>query len=305
MKIYINIIFIFLINFFTALEGYGIPGVNLGIASILDGGPIRPSPGFYFFQYAHYYYANKFTDCKGLQLKGVDHPHFNYLSGVTELVYQTEDDFIFNAAGGLSLVIPYILYSHIDKNKLGIKDKGAGLSNIEIGGYLQWKPIIYKDRPLFVHRLEVDFIPKLKNKDLINVIYPAANFNRIENYWAATFYITQKLALSWRLNYLKCFKDKKTQIKIGDVFYANYSLVYETIKNLWLGINGYYLQQLQNNKSFDQIIPNTKERVVGLGPGAAYFFSKYFVFFAHLYFESNVRNRPKGISFATNIVLHF
>ncbi|MDR3647287.1 MAG: transporter [Candidatus Babeliales bacterium] len=298
-------IFYSLLFCMSQISGYGLPSLNLGNTNFLDGGPIRPSPGFYFFQYFDSYYSNKFTDNNGNKLKGLNKPHFNYFAGATQLVYQTKDDFFLRAAGGVSFIVPYCISTHINKNDLGIIDRGKGLGNIQIGGYLQWKPININNRPLFVHRLEVDFMIPQNTKELKNIIYPAATFFYIDIYWAATLYLTEKLALSWRINYLNTFKDKINDQKIGNAIYTNYSLAYQTTEKLWLGINGYYLEQLQNNKFLGKVTPETKERTLGIGPGGVYFFSQDFVLFGHLYFESLTRNRPQGAKLAANIVIHF
>lgn len=301
-----NILFFYIFIFQVPnLFGYNLPGMNLGISNMLDGGPIRPSPGFYFFQYLHYYYSNKFVDNCGNKIKGIKNPCFNYLSGASQLVYQTDDDFLLNCAGGLSFVLPYTMTSHINKNEDGLIDKSTGLGNFEIGTYLQSKPFYYHNRPIFVNRIEIDFIIPKKRKEEHLVIYPATHFFYIDTNWSATFYLKENLALSWRLNYLINFKDKINDKLIGNAFYTNYSLSYNATKNLWIGINGYYLQQLQNDKIEGKIIKDSKERVLGIGPGAVYFFSKDLVAFAHLYFESLVKNRPQGISFAANIAIHF
>ena len=76
----------------------------------------------------------------------------------------------------------------------------------------------------------------------------------------------------------------------------NFDLTYRIEPMKWyIGINGYYLQQLQNNKVQGVEVPNSKERVVGIGPGVLTLPREDLFIFGNLYFEFNVRNRPKGV----------
>src|SRR4030095_4565773 len=70
------------------ISAYGLPGVNLGFTNILDGGPVRPNPGFYWQQYLQYYTTQRFLNNEGEPLLGLPSPRFRTLNTITQFVYQ-------------------------------------------------------------------------------------------------------------------------------------------------------------------------------------------------------------------------
>jgi hypothetical protein len=288
------------------IGGYGLPAVNLGYTNILDGGPIRPYPGVYWQQYNIYYHTNKFLNAEGTLLGGIKSPTFNDWSTVTQLIYQFKNKLFFGGMPGFSFVLPVTLYSAIGCNRLGVTDAGGGVGDVSFGVYTQWPAVMHKDRPLFIHRLAVDAtFPTGTNRLPKRQINPGEAFYSLSPGWSATLYATTRLGFSWRLNYLWNSKNKKIDFKAGDAVFFNYSVEY-AIKPAWyVALVGYCLQQLSDNKALGFKVPDSKERVFGMGPGSAYFFSKDLVFFGYLYGEFGVRNRPQGISFVLRLVNHF
>lgn len=286
--------------------GYELPGINLGFTNILDGGPVRPYPGVYWLQYSQYYHAHKFTNSEGTLLGAVPSPYVNVWTTICQFVYQLDKKLFFEGMPGISVTLPIVLYSRVQHNNLGFSDSGSGLGNLNFGIYSQWGAVMYKDRPLFIHRLEFDVnFPSGKNREPKKTVNPSSNFFFCGPHWAGTIFATPRLALSWRMYYLWNAKNKKTQVKAGDAYFCNYSLEYELFPNFYMAFVGYYLQQLSNNRACGVTVPNSRERVFGVGPGAAYFCSPELIFFGYLYKEVGARNRPEGISFILRFVKHF
>ena len=286
--------------------GYGLPTVNLGFTNILDGGPVRPNPGFYFQNYSIYYHTKTFLNFEGKPLIGLDGAAFNDWSYVFQFIYQFDRTLNLNGMPGFSVVLPFTFYSAIKPNALKIRDSGGGPGNLSFGPYMQWSAVFWKDRPFFIHRLSLDFItPSLRNKSPEKQINPGEAFFSLNVSWSGTLYATTKLAFSWRLNYLWSAKSRKINFKAGDAVFFDYSMEYELIPHLWTAVCGYYLQQISDNKINGFKVPHTRERVFGLGPGAAYFFSQDLVFFSYFYTEFKAINRPQGVSFVLRLIKHF
>jgi hypothetical protein len=299
--------FTFIFFFFPLiLSGYGLPSLNLGFTNILDGGPVRPNPGFYLQNYSIYYHAKNFLNAFGKPLVGLDGVAFNDWSYVLQFIYQF--DRIMNLKGmpGISVVLPFTFYSAIKPNALKIRDAGGGPGSLSFGPYIQWEAVFWNERPFFIHRLSLDFImPSLRNKSPKKIINPGEAFFSICPSWSGTLYAMRRLAFSWRLNYLWNSKSKKIDFKAGDAVFVDYSMEYELIPHLWTAISGYYLQQISDNKLNGLKASQTRERVFGLGPGAAYFFSQDLIFFGYFYKEFKAINRPEGVSFVLRLVKHF
>lgn len=295
--------------FFLSLKvnGYGLPSVNLGYSSFLDGGPLRPRPGWYFQEFFINYYSNKFVGPEGKRLPGISNPDFNDISIITAIIYQFDVRFL-EALPGISVSLPMTLSSKISRNELGITDSDEGIGDLVVGTFLQWSPAEYRENPRLVQRIELDVkFPTGKNKEPKISINPGKNTYCLNPYWAATFYVTQDWAFSWRLYYLWCATNHKTCLKAGDTFHMIATTEYEIKPNLWIGINSYFLHQLKNNRLHGVEVPHSKEQVLGIGPGFLYSINKQYdlVFFGNLYFETLVKNRPQGVTAVLRFFKYF
>lgn len=283
---------------------YDLPYVNLGLSSFLDGGPLRPTPGWYWTQTTQYYHADKFVNSKGKPLGGVCTPNFKSWVAISQLIYQSSYK-ILKGNVGIDGVLPIVLTSNLKRNRVNITNSGNGFGDLVLGLYLQWDPIKHNNRPVFIHRLEFDIsFPTGKYKKC--TINPGNGFLFIDPYWAGTLFLTKRLATSWRLHYLWSSRDKKTNIKAGDAIHLNYTVEYELISDkVWIGINGYYLKQIQDSKINNLNIPKSREQVFAIGAGALYLKPNDIYFFVNIYFESKVRNRPQGKSLVLRFIKHF
>jgi hypothetical protein len=281
------------------LQAYELPYVNLGLDSFLSGGPVRPKPGWYVEQYLEYYDAHKFVDACGGLLGGVPSPRFKVWVGITELIYEPNWD-VLGGKFGFDSYIPYFFSSTVSKNTLDIHDSGRGFGDLGLGMYIQWNPIMFRGRPILQNRLEFfASFPTGKVFGSVNTLNPGNNLFFIDPYWSATLFLADKWTLSWYLFYLICGKNRTTHRKPGHTMHTNYSLAYEPIQNLYIGINGYFLQQLQDTSLCGKKIPSSKERIFGIGPGGLYQFPHDMYLFIHFYVERFARNRTEGVSFIT------
>lgn len=283
--------------------GYGQPAVNLGASNFLDGGPLRPKPGWYFGACSKYYYANRFLDREGKPLTG-ESLSYNNLSITPGVAYQTNRDSFMKGKWGASAALPLLAMSRLGPNSLGLKDSGAGFGDLIAGLFLQWGTVMRKTgKPFFVNRIEFDaFFPT--GKYHTNEHSPGSGLFSIDPYWAATFYFTHHWAISWRLHYLWSSQDKK-RFQPGQAVHGNFDMEYEMVKHLWVGVAGYFFEQISNSKLGQRELPDTCERVVAVGPGALYAFSHDLYFASSLFFETSVRNRPLGTSFIARFLMHF
>jgi hypothetical protein len=292
-----------LMIFSTHLFGYHLPELNLGLTNFLDGGPIRPAPGWYWSQYMQYYHTQEFLDGQGNLLGDVLSPEYNGFGFFTDLAYQHA----FNGFEiGVDMTFGFVLVSDITCNTLGFTSSGGGLIDFSPNIYLQFDPIFHNERPIFVHRLSFGVtFPTGKNKLPCKTINPGNRHYYLDPYWAATLYCTRDFSLSWRIYYVWSAKNYITNIQAGDATLLNFSAGYQFTQRLYAGLNGYFVQQFHDDKLAGVKVPNSRERVLGLGPGMVYFADKEWFFFFHFYAEGDVRNRPKGINIALSFIKHF
>jgi hypothetical protein len=295
-----------LIFFVNQIHGYGLPPLSLGFSSFLDGGPLRLRPGWYWQQYNQYLHFDRFLDANGCDLAN-QRISLDDIATITQGVYQT-DHKILGGNLGFDAALSLDLYLHVGHNNLGIKSSGSGFGSLYLGMFLQREPISISNKFTYVDRFEMNVIlPIGKNKEPIKNVNPAAAFAYINPYWAATLYVTEKWAFSWRISYLWLATNYKSCVKPGDAIFMHYTTEYWALKNLWIGINGYFLHQLKNDKLRGITVPNSKEKVIGIGPGFLwYIFGNIdFVLFGNLYFETHARNRPQGINLIVRLFKYF
>lgn len=305
-KITIYAFFLFAVYSCTS-HGYTLPGLGLGVSSFLDGGPLRQVPGWYWQTYFQIYHSNKFLDVNGDPLLGIVNPNLNVVSVALQFIYLSKIRFL-GGNLGVDFTLPLRLHGGINRNVPLFTSSGGGLGDFSAGVYIQWNPIMHGERPIFVHRLEfVSVFPTGKNKLLEKTVNPGNKIFYCDPYWAATAYFTPRFTASWRLHYLWCGTNHKTHIQPGQAIHFNYAIDYAVTEQLILGIAGYYLRQVTPSTLFGIKIPDSKERVFAIGPGALWAFArKYtFVLVANLYFEMDVRNRPQGIRGVLRVLKHF
>jgi hypothetical protein len=300
--------FLFALCIVPRMYAYTLPTLGLGSSSFLDGGPLRQIPGWYWQTYSQFYTTHRFLDNQGELLFGIPSPRLNAWTNALQFIYLSQKDFLGLGNWGFDITIPAVFYSHIEKNDLGITNSGSGFGDLILGMFAQAEAIMRGEDPLYVQRLEFAIsFPTGKNKRPFKNINPGNGVYFIDPYWAATLYFTPRFSASWRVHYLWVSHNHRLHIKAGDAIHGTYALEYAITPDLYLGINGYFLQQIGNNKFEGVIIPDSKERVFAIGVGGLYSIERRFAFvvIANLYFETAVRNRTQGIKAFLRVLKHF
>jgi anthranilate 1,2-dioxygenase (deaminating, decarboxylating) large subunit len=291
---------------------YDLPSVNLGFTSFLDGGP-PAGPGLYLSQYLQYWTSDKFTDQNGDRLlpSQADEDLDVWIS-LTQLIYQSDQALLLGGKWGLNVIVP-VVGIDLDVNIPFLEDNGSGLGDLLVGPFLQWDPIMGANGPIFMHRFELAFILPTGKYDDDKELNPGSNFVSFNPYWAGTLFLTPQWTVSTRIHYLYNFKNDDpnrafsgaNDTQAGQAVHANFSTAYEIIHSLRLGINGYYLKQFTDLEVDGDSIRDTREQVLGIGPGLLWSISKDAFLFFNVYFETMAENRPEGERYNLRFVYHF
>ena len=137
-------------------QAYDLPVVNLGLTSFLDGAP-PAGPGFYFAEYLEFYHAGKFAGRHGGDAFAPAEPKVDVYVSASQLIYQSKQPVLLGGKWGLDLILPVVNFD-LQPNGSPLTDNGGGIGDILVGPYLQWDPLMGKNGPIFLHRIELQCI---------------------------------------------------------------------------------------------------------------------------------------------------
>lgn len=268
-----------------------LPAVNLGETNFEDafGGP-----GWFLQEFPVAYVASKLKDSNGSAIPGSN--RVTTYSTTTHVAFASKKRVL---GGWLSGEVLQPLVDLDVQLANGTSSRVRGLADMTIGAGLQWAPKKI-GAGVFVHRVILDVdLPtgKYNDRQPVNI---GNHFVAVNPYYALT-YESKKLEFSTRLHYLWNSTNNDPfvgfgirNMQPGQAFHVNYATSYELWKNVRLGFNGYWLQQLTDHQINGSDVRNSRERTVGLGPGIQ-LGSGPIWFRLNGYVETDVRNRPSGI----------
>jgi hypothetical protein len=304
------------LGFAHATPAYELPAVNLGFTSFLDGAP-PAGPGWYFQQYVQLYRDGRLKDADGDGVRlptprGLESAKADVNASLTQVVYQSDQPLLGGGKWGVNLMIPYADFD-LDPGDNFALSTNNGLGDLLLGPFLQWDPVMGSNGPRFVQRVELQLIFPTGSYDSDDALNAGSNFFSFNPYWAATAFLTPEWTASWRLHYLWNAKNEDPWVafqaddtQAGQAIHLNFATAYEVLpKRLRLGVNGYYLKQITESKVDGDKLSDSKEQVLGIGPGLVYHFSPHDHLFFNAYWETAAENRPEGSRFNLRYVHHF
>jgi hypothetical protein len=268
-----------------------LPVVNLGETNFEDG---FGAPGWLLEEFPESSVADTLRDGTGKTVPGSNRVT---VDSTTSHIAFVSHKRLLGAWLAAEALVPLV---DVDVQLKAADTRVRGVGDLTVGSGLQWQPRKI-GKAIFVQRVVIDVgVPTGK--------YSAARPENIGNhfvvvnpYYAFTYEPNGKVEVSVRVHYLwnsinhdpfVGFGIKDMQA--GQAFHANYAVSYQVLENVRLGFNGYWLQQLTDDKINGASFANSKERTVGLGPGIQ-LGGRGLWFRLNGYMETSVRNRPSGI----------
>lgn len=280
-----------------------LPPVNLGDTNFQDA---IAYPGWLAEELFTYYHANQFYDYRGKERPGSN--QVTVMSAVTHLAWISNFK-LFGGFYGAEVLVPL---AQLDfKTEFGPKDQDRGLGDVSASPFfIQWPEYKLFGMPYFQR---LDFLFKLPTGDYSrhSAVNVGSNVYSFNPYYAFTLVPTGRLEFSSRLYYLwnsendePFFKLRANNSQPGQAVHANAAASYEVLKNLRLGVAGYALLQITDDKLDGDDQVHSKERVFGIGPGLKYKIDTWSMY-VNSYYEFGAENRPEGVKFAFRIAKVF
>ena len=288
-------------------RAYDLPSVNLGFTSFLDGGP-PAGPGVYFTEYLQWYTSDRFTD-QGGHKTPLPIDRLQAWVSLNQLIYQSNKSVLLGGKWGLDLIQPLVAFDARPQGTTSLTESGPG--DLLVGPFIQWDPIMGEKGPVFMHRIEFQMLLPTGRYDPNALLNAGSNFFSIDPYWAGTWFMLPQWTTSWRVHYL--WNDVNhnpsggfSTTQAGQAVHLNFASEYELVpKHVRVGVDGYYLKQFTDMKADGDNVPDTREQVVGVGPGLVWHVSQNDHLFANVYFELGAENRPEGQRYNLRWVHHF
>jgi len=284
-------------------------GGNLGYTSFMDGFGM---PGFYSDQYLYFTHADSFRDAGGDKLPG--HNQMHNLMIMPNFKYIFAEPTVFGAWPGVDISVPILLDLKVDTER--VSENETNIGDVFLGFMLQFPEKKVWGRFPFYQRMEI--LTKFPtghygSNDYVNA---GNNAYAINPYYACTMFLNRNVEVSVRLFYKwtstnddpppipspEWDREKDPQnpifaddIQEGEAVWANYAVSYGVTDRLRLGVNGYGLQMISNHKIDGHEIPDSKEKVFAIGPGAMYISrDRKDIWYLNGYHEAYVENRAKN-----------
>lgn len=283
-------------------------GINLGSTSFYDGftGP----PGLSHLVYLRYDQASSFRDSNGHENRQFDDPTLSVATLLNQFSYYSPQAIWKSAHLGWNLIVPIVSLDG-DFGDAGpkLKDNGVGLGDIITGPQVVFDPLVDEHgRPVLANRIALEVILPTGKYDKHRDLNQGSNFYSFNPYWASTWLPAPRWELSWRLYYLYNFKNRDPASSSAQIFegglvrdtqagqaaWANFSASYELIPNLSVGISGYYFKQLEDDQVNGRRLTDSREKVLGIGPGLFWKISAAEGFWLNTYHEVSAENRAKN-----------
>jgi hypothetical protein len=300
-------IFISAISSYVYAQAPALPSTNLGLANVYDG--VAGKPGFLYQGYAQLYQTSRIHnangDNTGSSLK------VNSLLSLHQFIYLAPIK-VWGGSLGFTVLVPVVKITATNIAGPAPTVNPDALGDLVQGTAIQWNDKKLFGRP-FWHRTEADVNIPVGSYNSGYAINASAHLWALSVYHAFTMFLSKKVTISSRNQFNYAFHIIGKPDKPGAYYNGNYSIDVSLMKNLKMEAAAYFLAQLvedsyNGNHNYYQTmyqLTTTKERVLGFGPGLAYFLPGGILFEGKVFFETAAKNTTQGVRPTLRIAIPF
>jgi hypothetical protein len=310
---------------FTAAHAQSLPdtiappkALNLGSTSFFDGFG-RTDEGVSLLEYGRYEDINRITDVNGHNSPYFKGTSIQVFSQLTQVVYTSGWQPFGGDAVGISAQVPLVKLSSsfAADSPVKLNNNGFGIGDLVWGPSYQSRVYRRAGRPVLSFRLALMIMSPTGSFNRLDNINQSAGYWGINPYLAITYLPTERLELTTRLNYQ--YNDRSSNFpnpppipgliyrsgQAGQIVYGNIDMSYEVTDKIRLGLNGYFLQSLNADRTNDQAVRSSQVTEFSIGPGARYTFDDHNAVNVNVYFPVVSCNGSPGPQFNFQLIHRF
>ncbi len=270
-----------------------LPPVNLGGTSFLDG---LGGPGLLLQNSNQYYTSDRLTGSDGDALSGSN--SVQNTAAVTHIALLSNIK-LFGAYYGGEVFLPVVTVD-VDTD-FGVHGRRTGLGDLSFSPFiLQWTDQTLFGRPIY-QRFTLGFTVPTGSYRANRSVNLGTNVVSINPYYAFTWLIDERWETSWRFHYLWVTGNddpspayEADRIQAGQAIHFNGAVSYEFTPRVRVGLAGYSLKQVTDQKIDGRTESGSKERVAGIGLGLTLQHDNGLTLTLNGYVESGAENRAEG-----------
>lgn len=281
-------------------------GINLGGTSFFDGFG-SSTPGLTVIEYVRHYNSNAILDAQGNDSPAFRDPKISTTASLTQFIYVTPYTWL-GGSVSFDAILPLVNHnaSFAADSPVRLRDNDFGMGDITVGAALQMPPVMRNGRIAFFQRFALVAFAPVGNFNRDIAINQSTGFWSLSPHWAFTVQPSDNWEISARLHYLYNFRTDRAggvppipgfrfrNGQAGDVAWANVASSVKVTEQLRLGVSGYYLQQLKDNRTNGERVPDSKRTQFYLGPGFSWRFDQKNLLNFNVYLPVDVKNSVAG-----------
>jgi hypothetical protein len=293
-------------------------GGNYGSTSFFDGFG-RTTEGFTLLQYGRYEDLNSINDAQGQPSPLFDGTHITVYVSLTQLSYTSDWHPFGGDAVGFSAALPLIdaQSSFAAMSPVKLTNNGFGVGDLVWGPTYQSRMYMRDGAAFFAWRAQLIICSPTGevNED--------HGINQGSGYWAVNPYVTftvlplPKVEISNRVNYQYNLQSsafaspppipglKYVNGQAGQIVYDNFDASYALAPAYFLGINGYFIHQLNLDKTNGQPVPDSLVKALYLGPGGRVVFPNKDSLNLNVYLKLISENDTSGLKLSFQYIHRF
>ena len=252
-----------------------------------------PPPGFYGWLTSNRYTADRVADNSG----SMSLPSFDLRvdAVVPRMDWVKPTSLLGSDRWGTLFILPLLDLDLTLSPAPGVSVKGRsrGLGDFVIGNGLHWT------FPAFSMVNALDVVFPTGDYDALAPVNPGLHRWVIRLNHLGTWHPTPAWDLSYRLHWDYNFKNPATDYLSGQTVYLNWAIGWKPRPPLTVGLAGYCLRQITDDRQSGQAVgpSGNRTQVEGVGPCVKYFLPNHVMLTAKYFHEFHARNHPVGEQF--------